>query len=307
MNKLIYGLLPVLMTAVFACTSGGDRQNPGQLYVVATTQMIADAASVIANDLLETDGIMGPGVDPHLYRATPGDFRKMEEADLLLYNGLLLEGRLSDILEKMGDKAYAVSSSIPDSLLKSGYASSGNYDPHIWFDVNLWKYAVRGIGEQLAALEPRYAEEFEDNTNRYLAELDSLERFIHGELDKIPPNRKILITAHDAFGYFGDRYGLEVRALQGLSTVSEYGLQDVSRMVNYIIENDIPAIFVESSISTRSSESIIAGAEQRGHPLIIGGELYSDAMGAPGTDEGTYIGMFKHNVRTIAQALTKGL
>ncbi|MEX1135990.1 MAG: zinc ABC transporter substrate-binding protein [Balneolales bacterium] len=285
------------------CGSSNERSNPDQLYIVATTQMIGDAASIVAGDLLEVDFIMGPGVDPHLYRATPGDFRNMEEANLILYNGLLLEGRLSEILDQLGNKAHAVSSSIPDSLLISAYGPGGNYDPHIWFDVNLWKYAVRDIEKQLSKLAPDHKNEFQENAETYLAELDSLEQFIRTELDKIPTQRKTLITAHDAFGYFGDAYGIQVKALQGVSTVGEYGLQDVSNMVSFITENEIPAIFVESSVSTRSSESIIAGTKQRGHEVKIGGELYSDAMGSPGTDEGKYIGMFKHNVRTIVEAL----
>lgn len=285
-----------------ACTGGNKKKDSGHPYVVATTQMIGDAASVIAGDQLEVDYLMGPGVDPHLYRATPGDFSKMEEANLILYNGLLLEGRLSDILSNLGDKALAVSEGIPDSLFRTAY-DYGNYDPHIWFDVKLWKYAVRSIEESLSDLAPQFEQEFKQNLENYLIELDSLDQFIRAELEQIPANRRKLITAHDAFGYFGDAYGIEVKGLQGISTMSEYGLQDVSRMVDFIIENDIPAIFVESSVSTRSLESIIAGASQRGHKVRIGGELYSDAMGPPDTDEGTYIGMFRHNVITIVEAL----
>lgn len=299
----IYSALIICILFLTACEPGTGRLNSDLPYVVATTQMIGDAASVVAGDLLEVNFIMGPGVDPHLYRATPSDFRKMEEADLILYNGLLLEGRLSDILEKLGDKSHAVSTSIPDTLLKSAYEFGGNYDPHIWFDVSLWKLAVREIEARLTRLAPGFESEFQRNAENYLAELDSLEQFIRTELDKIPSQRRTLITAHDAFGYFGDAYGIQVKALQGISTMSEYGLQDVSGMVSFIIENDIPAIFVETSVSTRSSESIIAGARQRGHEVRIGGELFSDAMGSPGTDEGTYIGMFKHNVRTIVEAL----
>lgn len=285
------------------CNSYSERPNPDQLYVVTTTQMIGDAASIVAGDLLAVDYLMGPGVDPHLYRATPGDFRKMEEANLILFNGLFLEGRLSEILEKLGERSHPVSSGIHDDLLISASEFGGNYDPHIWFDVKLWKYAVKNIEEQLSKLAPEHKEEFQRNAESYLAELDSLEIFIRAELDKIPSHKKTLITAHDAFGYFGKAYDIQVKALQGISTVGDYGLQDVTNMVNFLVQNDIPAIFVESSVSTRSSESIIAGARERGHDVIIGGELYSDAMGSPETEEGNYVGMFKYNVRTIVEAL----
>ncbi|MEX2396251.1 MAG: zinc ABC transporter substrate-binding protein [Balneolales bacterium] len=303
MNKIVLYIFLLFSLSLLGCEPGAERSNTDQLYVVATTQMIADAASIIGGDMAEVEFIMGPGVDPHLYRATPGDFRKMENANVILYNGLLLEGRLSDILEKLGDKAHAVSSSIPDSLLISAYDFGGIYDPHIWFDISLWKYAVNDIESQLSKRAPEHEKAFQDNKNSYLAELDSLEQFIRKELDKIPDQRKILITAHDAFGYFGQAYGIQVKALQGISTVGEYGLQDVSNMVGFIIDNEIPAIFVESSVSTRSSESIIAGAEERGHEVRIGGELFSDAMGSPDSEEGNYIGMFKHNVKAIVEGL----
>jgi manganese/zinc/iron transport system substrate-binding protein len=299
--KFRTGILVMLLFLSFC--GRPDTEGDSRPYVVATTGMVRDAAEQIGGDLFRIDGIMGPGVDPHLYRATPADIRRMESADLLLYNGLLLEGRLAEILDRIGSRSFAVASAVPDSLLMAPYEYGGNYDPHIWFDVSLWKYAVNGIADQLSALAPEHEEAIRLRNEAYQKELDALHSYVVSQTASIPEERRVLITAHDAFGYFGRAYGMQVEGLQGISTTSEYGLQDVRMMRDLIIERKIPAIFVETSISSRSIESLISGTKESGFMVTIGGELYSDALGAYGTETGTYIGMFRHNADQITSAL----
>jgi manganese/zinc/iron transport system substrate-binding protein len=296
---IVLGTIPLIIAG---CGSP-DRSSKDLPYVVATTGMIRDAAEQLGRDLFQVDGIMGPGVDPHLYRATPADIRKMEEADLLLYNGLLLEGRLSEILGRIGSRSYPVAESIPDTLLLAPYDYGGNYDPHIWFDVSLWQYVVQGIAGQLIGLSPVNESQIRQNLQEYMDELDELHSYVTAQIASIPEERRVLITAHDAFAYFGRAYDIQVEGLQGISTASEYGLQDVRALRDLIIERRIPAIFVETSVSTRSIESLIAGTEEMGHNVRIGGALYSDALGEYGTEQGTYTGMFRHNVDQITEAL----
>ena len=298
----IVALLAVAVVLLAACAkqSGDTRTKP---FVVATTGMIADAALVVGGELIEVKGLMGPGVDPHLYKATQGDLRAFEQANLILYNGLHLEGKLNDVLGKMKGKAVAVTQNVPEGLLVAPPAFSGNFDPHIWFDAELWQYAVVEVRDALIAMAPENKASFEKNAEDYLAEIDSLHQWIAAEIEAIPEQRRILITAHDAFGYFGIAYGIEVTGLQGISTVSEFGIKDVSNMVDLIIKMQIPAIFVESSVPKRSIEAIVQGCLAKGHQVVIGGELFSDAMGEAGTPEGTYLGMVRHNVSTIAKAL----
>lgn len=299
-NRLLF--LVLLITLPFC--GRPESESDTRPYVVATTGMVRDAAEQIGGDLFRIDGIMGPGVDPHLYRATPADIRRMEQADLLLYNGLLLEGRLADILDRIGSRSFAVASAVPESLLIAPYQSSyGNYDPHIWFDVSLWKYAVNGIAEQLIEIAPEHGDAIRERNRVYQEELDELHRYVTEQIAMIPEERRVLITAHDAFGYFGRAYGMQVEGLQGISTASEYGLRDVSMMRDLIIERQIPAIFVETSLSSKSIESLIAGTRESGWEVRIGGYLYSDAMGERGTDTGTYTGMFRHNTDQITEAL----
>jgi manganese/zinc/iron transport system substrate-binding protein len=297
--------LILLLGLAMAVSNCGRDEGPGDSrpYVVATTGMVRDAAEQIGGDLFRIDGIMGPGVDPHLYRATPADIRRMERADLLLYNGLLLEGRLAEILDKLGSRSFAVATAVPDSLLMTSFDYGGNYDPHIWFDASLWIYAVEAMAQQLAGLLPEREEEIMARFFAYRQELERLHAYATEQIASIPEERRVLITAHDAFGYFGRAYGIDVEGLQGISTASEYGLQDVRRLRDLILERRIPAIFIETSISSRSIESLIAGTRDLGFEVRIGGELYSDAMGEHGTPEGTYLGMFRHNVDQITNAL----
>jgi len=278
---------------------------PEKLRIVTTTSMIKDAVVNIAGDKAEVIALMGPGVDPHLYKATQGDLQKLTDADIVFYNGLHLEGKMGEVLEKLGKQkpVVAVAQNIPDSLLREVPGFAGTHDPHIWFDVQLWKEAVKGISNFLIETDTTNKAFYEQRSLSYLTKLDSLHTAIQIKLKEIPEQQRILITAHDAFGYFGDAYGIKVRGLQGISTMSEFGLRDVTELVDFIISNKINAIFIESSVSPKSIEAIQEGCEKKGWNVKIGGSLYSDAMGTDGTPEGTYLGMVNANVNTIVSGL----
>ena len=275
------------------------------LRVTTTTGMIADTARIVGGEAVLVEQLMGPGVDPHLYKATQSDLHRLTNADIILYNGLHLEGRMVDIMSRMDryTESMAVAEAVPEELLRILDDYPGNQDPHIWFDLSLWRYAVEAIRDRFIALRPEEEAYFRARTDAFLSEMADLHDWAKVEIQRIPKDSRVLITAHDAFGYFGEAYDIEVMGLQGISTASEYGLQDMERLVQIIIERDIKAIFVESSISTRGMEALLAGVRARGQTLQIGGELYGDALGEPGTPVGTYLGMFRHNVVTIVEAL----
>jgi manganese/zinc/iron transport system substrate-binding protein len=280
-------------------------QGNGKFKIVTTTGMIKDAVQHVAGDRADVTALMGPGVDPHLYKATQGDLQKLTNADIVFYNGLHLEGKMGDVLEKLGKlkPVIAISSEIPDSLLRTIPGFQGTHDPHIWFDVELWEYAVRSVSGFLQKHDSARADFYKSNGERYIKQLDSLHAKIKTQVVEIPEAQRVLITAHDAFGYFGDAYHVEVRGLQGISTVSEFGLKDVTELVNFIIQRKIKAIFVETSVSQKSIEAVVEGCRNKNWNVKIGGSLYSDAMGPEGTKEGTYIGMVSANVKTIVDAL----
>ena len=294
-----------LLLLFFACQGSPDSNESGKLKIVATTGMIADAVANIGGDSLEVEALMGPGVDPHLYKASQGDLKKLNRADLVFYNGLLLEGKMGEVLEKLGriKPVVTVSSEIDPTLLLNSPLYEDAYDPHIWFDVSLWKQAVNKVSEALQQHDPDNASYYRQNAQDYQKQLDALHQEVLNEIAQIPDEQRVLITAHDAFEYFGRAYNIEVRGLQGLSTLTEFGLRDVTDLAQFIIKRNIKAVFVETSISERSINAVVEGCRQQGHDVRIGGSLYSDAMGAADTPEGTYIGMVKANVRTITQAL----
>ncbi|XID95805.1 metal ABC transporter solute-binding protein, Zn/Mn family [Paenibacillaceae bacterium WGS1546] len=303
-----------VMTLVFLTVAGvvaagcgngsGAFVHEDRLHLTTTVGMIADVAEQIGGDRVEVIGLMGPGVDPHTYKASQGDIAKLESAHIILYGGLYLEGKLTEILEKMGkDKPVVpVTRDIPEERLLSE-EEDGAFDPHVWFDVRLWMIAVETIRDVLIENDPAHESEYRERADAYLAKLDELDRYAREQIASIPEQGRVLVTAHDAFGYFGDAYGIEVVGLQGISTAAEYGSKDVRSLRDMLIERGIKAVFVESSVSSKSLEAVIEGAKQQGHEIRIGGELFSDAMGEAGTEEGTYIGMFKHNVDTIVEAL----
>jgi len=292
---------------LYGCGNDEPADNDERPFVVTTTNLIRDVVENVGGDDVRVVSIMGPGVDPHIYRATPRDFRRMEQSDLVLYNGLFLEGRLSEILDRLGDQSRAVTGSIPREQLIDATDFGGAYDPHVWFDAELWTYVVMDVRDALIKLLPEREEDFARRADEYRNELLDLHEYAKSRIQSIPEERRIMITAHDAFQYFGRAYGIEVRGLQGLSTATEFGIQDVTRMVSLIIERNIPAIFIETGVSTRAIESVITGVRDRGYQVRLGGSLFSDSMGALGTPEGTYAGMFRHNVETIVQALSEEL
>ena len=308
MKRLYISLIAL---ACVACSPAPQTDSPttsersGPLKVTTTIGMITDVAKNIGGEHVEVTGLMGPGVDPHLYKATQGDLQKLSGADVVLYNGLHLEGRMADVLVKMASrvKTVQVTDTIPEDQLREPPEFEGQYDPHVWMDVSLWTEVAKRIADVFTDLDPANAEAYATNLDLYLVELSALDQHAKDSIASIPDGSRVLVTAHDAFGYMGDAYGLEVMGLQGISTASEFGLQDVERLVNMLVERKIKAVFVESSISPRSIEALIEGTKAKGHDVRIGGELFSDAMGADGTAEGTYVGMIRHNVDTIVEAL----
>ena len=280
-----------------------DKEKQG--VVVTTTGQIADAIKEISGDHLTVTALMGPGVDPHLYKATQSDLKKLDEAEAIFYNGLHLEGQMLAIFEQMSEEktVFAAAENLNEKSLLAAEGDTKLHDPHLWFELDLWKEVVDGIGDTLVKEYPQFKEDFEANEAAYLHELDELKTYAQQRIREIPKDQRILVTAHDAFNYFGASQGFDVRGLQGLSTDSEYGVKDVQEMVDFLVANNIKAIFVESSVSDKAMNAVIEGAKRKGHDVVIGGELFSDAMGAAGTAEGTYLGMYKHNVDTIVDAL----
>lgn len=300
-HRIIFFLAALLFSA---CTNQQENPNEG-IYVVTTTGMIEDAVKNIGGDYVRVEALMGPGIDPHLYKATQGDLEKLREADLILYNGLRLEGKMGDILDNLKriKDVVAVAEDIPEEELLTIPSYNNNFDPHIWFDVSLWKHAVINVGEALMDEDNANADVYRENMATYLQQLDTLHTYVKKQINTIPRQQRVLITAHDAFGYFGRAYDIEVKGLQGISTLSEPGIRDIKELVDFIIENEIKAVFVETSVSERAIKAVVEGAHQRGFDLKIGGNLFSDAMGQRGTPKGTYIGMVKANVETIVEAL----
>lgn len=275
------------------------------LSVVATTGMIADAARAVGGDLVTVEALMGAGVDPHAYRQTRSDIVALTRADIVLWNGLYLEAQMEGFMADLARRTtvVTVAEAVPEDLLLRHADYEGRADPHIWMDPTLWSHAVRAIETAFRAARPDRADAFAANAAASLAEIDAVGSYAREQLAKVPESARVLITAHDAFGYFGAAHGYEVMGIQGLSTESEAGLQRIGTLVDLLVEREIGAVFVESSVSDRNIRALIEGAASRGHEVRVGGELYSDAMGEPGTYEGTYVGMIDHNATIIAGAL----
>lgn len=289
--------------------SGEQKKEAGVLEVVATTGMIADTAKVVGGNHVKVKGLMGPGVDPHLYKASAGDVATLSGADIILYNGLHLEGKMSEVFEQMqkrGIRTVAVTDGIDKGILLAPPQFGGNYDPHVWFDVSLWMKVVEDVRDSLAEADPENAGDYQSNAAAYLAELKELDGYVKSKAAEVPADKRVLITAHDAFNYFGRAYGFEVKGLQGISTEAEAGTADVQALAAFIVERQIPAIFVETSVPPKYIEAVKAAAEARGFKVKVGGSLYSDALGNPGSAAGTYTGMVRSNIDTITSALLDG-
>lgn len=283
--------------------AGARHRNP--IRAVCTTGMVGDIVRNVGRDHLRVTVLMGEGVDPHLYKASPGDVRLLTTADIVFFNGLHLEGRMGDLLVKLARRTptFAVTETIPRDKLREPPEFAGHYDPHVWFDVSLWMYCVERVRDVLAEFDPSHRRDYIANAADYRRRLDTLHRYAATVLATVDPTRRTLVTAHDAFGYFGRAYGLEVRGIQGLSTESEAGVRDINDLVRYITQRRVKAVFVETSVSEKNIRALVEGCRAAGHDVKIGGRLFSDAMGADGTPDGTYIGMVRHNVDTIVNAL----
>ena len=299
-----YLLIIVVTTTLFG--SKKDIPENDNINVVTTTSMITDLVKNIGGKHINIQGLMGSGVDPHLYKASEGDVSKLVNADVIFYNGLHLEGKLVDVFEKMGS-ATKTPIALADELDKTTLIGSdyfaSNYDPHVWFNIEYFKQFAKKVTQILSEKNPKNTVNFIENEKQYLAKLDTLENNMREIIKDLPVEKRILVTAHDAFNYFGKNYGFEVVGLQGLSTATEAGVKDVQKLAAFIIEKKVKAIFVESSVPKRTIEALEAAVKSKGHDVKIGGTLFSDALGNAGTIEGTYIGMFEYNVNTIVNAL----
>lgn len=282
-----------------------DLSERERLRIVTTVGMLGDAVEQVGGSRVEVEGLMGPGVDPHLYKASEGDVRRLERADAIFFVGLHLEAKMADVLERVGERrlSRACSRGIPESKLQRVGTGAGSIDPHVWFDVALWQGCVDAVRDALAEADPAHAAAYRANADRYLAELAALDAEVRERVASVPQAQRVLITAHDAFGYFGKAYGFEVVGLQGISTAAEAGAADVDELARFIVERRVPAIFVESTVAPRTIEAVRAAVAARGFTVEVGGSLFADAMGSAGTPEGSYIGMVRHNVNTIVRAL----
>ena len=299
-------LLALLVFFLLSCNPNKQIRNYDEkLKITVTSSLIEDAVLNIADTLVEVQALMGPGVDPHLYKATQGDLKKLTNADIILYNGLFLEGKMGEMLDRLGQIKPVIP--VAEVLGKNQLRASVNYantpDPHVWFDISRWSKVIENTSRQIQKLDTVNAPIYAVRTEIYLKRLDSLHEAVKIKILEIPESQRVIITAHDAFSYFGEAYNIEVRGLQGISTISEFGLKDVTDLVNFIIERNIKAVFVETSVSQKSIKAVVEGCQKRGHDVKIGGYLFSDAMGEKGTEEGTYIGMVNSNVQTIVNAL----
>ncbi len=297
------------LSILFSCQSASPESQTDseskQLTIVCTTSMLGDAVVQMFGDAVKVDVLMGPGVDPHLYKATQGDLGRLTDADVVVYNGLHLEGKMGTVLQKLAMRKPVIpaAEALPENKLLYLNKEDNVHDPHVWFDVRLWANLCHELRDSLIKISPATLELKRQQSDNYLSELKQLDDWARFELSKIPEEQRVLITAHDAYEYFGRAYSIEVRGLQGISTVAEYGLRDVSDLVDFISTRKIPAIFLESSVPKRSMEAVLEGCQRNGFEVKFGATLFSDAMGGADTPEGTYIGMVKYNVTSIKNAL----
>jgi len=299
MKKLL-----ILFLAITILSCKKEKQANGKLNIVTTTTMITDLVKNVGGEHINLQGLMGSGVDPHLYKASEGDVTKLSDADIIFYNGLHLEGKLVEVFEKMKNiKTIAVADALDKNTLIGSEYFASNYDPHIWFNLDYWKLATQLVVKTLSEAIPNQKTTFEANGKTYIEKLNTLQTKLKTTISILPKEQRILVTAHDAFNYFGKAFDFEVVGLQGLSTATEAGVQDVQKLAAFIIENNVKSIFVESSVPKRTIEALQAAVKSKNHEVTIGGTLYSDALGNADSKEGTYIGMFEHNVNTIVNAL----
>tara|TARA_R110002012_G_scaffold208897_1_gene378969 strand:+ start:262 stop:1230 length:969 start_codon:yes stop_codon:yes gene_type:complete len=292
----LLGLLPL-------STLASAEEAP--LNVVTTIGMIADVAQEVGGECVSVEAMMGPGVDPHLYQASASDVATLRGAEQIIYSGYSLEGQLGSVLENFSQRTPTLAVS-PASINPSSLITSQDVygiDPHLWMDVSLWAQTLPALSETFSEARPACADTIEANTERYQAQLLALHEWVKTSIASIPEQQRVLVTAHDAFNYFGRAYGIEVEGIQGISTETETGIADIRSMADTVVEREIPAVFIESTINPRTIQAVIDAARQRDHDVAIGGELYSDAMGDTGTVDGTYMGMIYRNTQHIVDAL----
>jgi len=309
MNSRIKWIVASLLAMLAVSPGGNVRQVSAQgsdpIAVVATIGMIGDIVGQVGGDRVEVTSMMGPGIDPHLYKASAGDVELIANANIVFYNGLHLEAQLGEVFERLGDRitTVAVAEAVPEDQRIVVGTGAGTYDPHIWFDVELWAIAVEEVRRALTEYDPDNADGYEERATDYREELTELDSYVAEQALLVPEEQRVLITAHDAFGYFAGAYDFEVLGLQGVSTATEAGAGDIQELAGIIVERQIPAIFVETSVSPRSIEALQEAVRDQGFEVVVGGALFSDAMGDADTNEGTYIGMVTHNIDTIVDAL----
>lgn len=302
MKSILYVLL--LLSTLVGCAIQSTSSDTS-LSVVSTTTMLTDLATVIGGDCIHVTGLMTAGVDPHLYQASAGDLTKLNQADVVIYHGLDLEGKLGDVLsglDQQGKSVISAQSGLSDQDLLVDEDSAT--DPHIWFDVSLWGKVATHVAQELALIDPDHADTYHANLAEYLHELDQLEQYIMDRVEELPESQRVLVTAHDAFGYFGHAYGFKVLALQGLSTQTETSTTQISQLAHDIADHKIKAIFIESSVSPKGIQALQDAVEALGFSVAIGGELYSDALGDTTSGHDSYISTFTANIDTIIDGLS---
>lgn len=298
--------LSLLLAGCSAPAADTGSSEDGKLKIVATTTMLADLSTVIGGQRVTVDGLMGPGIDPHLYQASEGDVSLMQQADVVVYNGLHLEGKMGEIFENLSGQGAAViciEDGLDESKLLAWEDDSSVHDPHIWFDVSLWKDAAGAVADGLSKADPDGKADYDANLSSYLNELEEADTYIRNRAAELTEDQRVLVTAHDAFQYFGKAYGFEVRGLQGISTDAEAGTADVSELAGFIVKRQIKAIFVESSVPPKTIEALQAAVKAKGFDVAIGGELYSDSLGDADSKDDTYLLTVKANIDTIVDAL----
>ena len=313
MTRLPPALAALVATAALAVAGCGESAAGGNaprvedrpIRVVTTTNFLTDLARQIGGPRARVTGLMGPGVDPHLYKASAGDVGTLRRADLILYGGLELEGKMSDLFDELADRRFtlAVTRDIPRAELLGEPNARGRFDPHVWFDVRQWKRAAATAAAAFRRIDPAHAADYDRRLAAYDARLDALDAYVRRRMSEVPARSRVLVTSHDAFRYFGRRYGVDVVAIQGISTVTEATTADVERVAAVIAARRVKAVFIESSVPRQTINAVLAAAARRGQTARVGGQLYSDAAGREGTFEGTYEGMVRHNADRIAEAL----
>ena len=298
-------------TLAFLLAGAAWAQASAPLRVVTTTAMVADTLREVGGDCVDAIHLMGPGIDPHLYRASAGDVDRLARAELIVHNGFGLEGQLGAVLDRLGSRvptlalaeAAAASASAAAALLEGEDAYAGRPDPHLWLDAELWSHAAGAAADAIAELRPDCSDDVRAHAAEFTGRLLALDAWATASVASVPETHRTLVTSHDAFRYFGRAYGLEVHGIEGISTESEASIADIRATADLVLDTGVPAIFVESTISPRTIEAVQAAARDRGGDVAIGGSLYGDAMGEAGTPDGTLIGMLRHNVITIVAAL----